>query len=194
MDKQGRIGLFGGTFDPIHLGHTIVAEWMHFNLKLEKVFFIPNHIHPFQKKNNITPSDARVQMLSLALENYPQFEICPYEINRDNTSFAIETIRYFKKLYPAKELFYLIGKDNISEFHKWKEPEEIFKQAKVVVFNRKGNEHPQSKYFEKFIFTESPIIEISSSFIRKSIRGNRPFKSFLHPSVHEFIKNNNLYY
>jgi len=193
LDQQERIGLFGGTFDPIHLGHTIIAEWMLHNLNLEKVYFIPNYIHPFQKRNNITPNDMRFQMLSLALKNYPKFEISTFEIDGDNTSYAIDTIIYFKELYPGNDLFYIIGKDNISDFHKWKEPEEIFRLAEVVVFNRKEVSQAQTVYSKKFVYTDSPIIEISSSFIRKSIKTNKPFQSLLHPSVYEFIRKDDLY-
>ena len=190
MLQQKQIGLFGGTFDPIHLGHTIVAEWLKHKLSLDEVHFIPNAIHPFLKRPDITESKNRLQMMELALRDFPAFKICRYEIEKKETSYSIDTIRYFKSKETSARLFYLIGGDNVEEFHLWKNWEDILKLTTVVVFNRRNQ---QIKNEDKFTFIDSPLIEISSSLIRKHIKTGLPFQSFLHPEVFKYIVQNKLY-
>lgn len=188
--QQKRIGLFGGTFDPVHLGHTIVAEWLQFKLDLYEIHFIPNYIHPFAKRNDISTPKNRLHMLSLALADYPSFKVCQYEINKKEISYSIDTIHYFKKKYPDVKLIYLIGGDNVEEFSSWKNSDDIFKLANVVVCNRGIK---TTKKTERFEFIESPLIEISSSQIRERIKNHIPYRSFLHPDVFRFIEKNKIY-
>lgn len=190
LSQAERIGLFGGTFDPIHLGHTIVAEWLQYKLNLCEVYFIPNYKHPFNKRRDISESRHRLNMLNIALSNFPPFKISQYEIDKEEISYSIDTIRYFHNQYPDKELYYLIGGDNIKEFSAWKDYNDIFKLAKVVVYRR---EEEQSEISDKFIFVNSPRIEISSSQIREYIKKNIPCRSLLHPDVFRYIKENELY-
>ncbi|MEJ2545250.1 MAG: nicotinate (nicotinamide) nucleotide adenylyltransferase [Calditrichaceae bacterium] len=190
MGQKKRIGLFGGTFDPVHLGHTIVAEWMQSKLNLDEVHFIPNYIHPFAKREDILNSAHRLKMLELAVAGYPDFKICRFEIDRNEISYSIDTIRYFQKQFPDHSIYYLIGADNINEFDYWKEADEIFNLAKVVVHNRKSDDINIPDQFE---YIESPLIEISSSQIRKHIKKGLPYHSFLHPDVYEYIEQHKLY-
>jgi nicotinate-nucleotide adenylyltransferase len=191
--KLKRIGLFGGTFDPIHIGHTIVTEWIYDSLELDKIFFIPNYIHPFQKRTNITPAQKRLQMLKLAVKDYPDFEISSIELDRKDVSYTVDTIRYFKKNYPGTELFYIIGADIIAEFFSWREPHEILRLANIVVFNRSTTNFREPFKNEKLIYIDSPFIEISSTHVRHRIKENRSFRSLLAPKVYEFIIENKLY-
>lgn len=191
LTLQKQIGLFGGTFDPIHLGHTLVAEWLQYELDLDAIHFIPNYIHPFAKRKDISSSENRLQMLNLALNDYPSFKICDYEINKKEISYSIHTIQYFKKTFPEDILFYLIGSDIVDKFSLWKNSDDIIKLAKVVVYNR-GNQ--KSEQSGRFKFIKSPLIEISSSEIRERIKNHIPYQSFLHPDVFSFIKNNQIYF
>jgi len=190
LGQKKRIGLFGGTFDPVHLGHTIVAEWMQFKLGLDEIHFIPNYIHPFAKRSDILNSTHRVKMLELALAGFSKFKICRYEIEKKEISYSVDTIRFFKKQFPGCKLYYLIGADNIKEFDYWKEADEILKLAVVVVFNRKGEFVDE---FDKFEYVDSPLIDISSSQIRKQIKNDQPYRSFLLPDVYNYIEQNKLY-
>lgn len=190
MPLLKRIGLFGGTFDPVHLGHTIVAERLQYKLNLDEIHFIPNYIHPFAKRENISSSQNRLQMLNLALKEYPSFKICEYEINKNEISYSIHTIQYFKKSYPRAKLFYLIGEDNVNEFSSWENSDDIFKLARVVVYNR-GNQ--ESVKPGKFMFIKSPLIEISSSAIREHIKNHIPYQSLVHPDVFDYIKKSQIY-
>lgn len=190
MLQKERIGLFGGTFDPIHVGHTIVAEWLQFKLDLKEIHFIPNYIHPFSKRDDISASEDRLKMLELALSEFPAFKICKHEIEKKEISYSIDTIRYFRKKYPDYQLYYLMGGDNINEFRLWKNSDDIFKLATVVVYNRIVRRKNKSI---KFQFIDSPLIEISSSQIREHIKKGYPYRSFLHPDVYHYIEKKRLY-
>ncbi len=190
MLQKKRIGLFGGTFDPIHLGHTIVAEWLQFKLDLNEIHFIPNYIHPFSKRDNISGPEHRLKMLELALSEFPAFKICKHEIKSKEISYSIDTIHYFRKKYPDYQLYYLIGGDNIDEFHLWKNSDDIFRLVTVVVYNRTVRSENKPN---KFQFIDSPLIEISSSQIREHIKKGYPYRSFLHPDVYHYIEQKKLY-
>jgi nicotinate-nucleotide adenylyltransferase len=188
--QKKRIGLFGGTFDPVHLGHTIVAEWLQFKLDLIEIHFIPNYAHPFSKRDNISAPEHRLKMLELALSEFPAFKICKHEIDKKEISYSIDTIRYFTEQYPDYKLYYLIGGDNIDEFHLWKNSDDIFKLATVIVYDRIGRIDDKPI---KFQFIDSPLIEISSSQIREHVKKGYPYRSFLHPDVYHYIKQKKLY-
>ncbi|MEJ2054863.1 MAG: nicotinate (nicotinamide) nucleotide adenylyltransferase [Calditrichaceae bacterium] len=190
MPDSKRIGLFGGTFDPVHLGHTIVAEWMLYKCRLDEIFFVPNFIHPFAKRDDISPPDDRLAMLKLAIHGFPYFSISDYELKKDKVSYTIDTIRYFKGQFPDAEIYYLIGSDNVREFSLWKDADKIFQLANVAVHNRSSQKF---KNAEKFNFIDSPLIEISSSFIRKNIKNHLPYRSFLHPDVSAYIEKKKLF-
>lgn len=194
MPHHKRIGLFGGTFDPVHLGHIQVAEWVRSNLKLDQIFFIPIYIHPFQKRQDITNADARLKMLELAIKEYPEFSLCDYEIKKKGVSYSIDTIRYFKKIYTKSTLFYLIGSDNLQDFFQWKDPESIFNLATVIVYDRVDSAVSKSINIDpRFQFVQCPLIEISSSLIREKIKKKQLFRFLLHPDVHDYIVSQKLY-
>jgi len=189
------IGLFGGTFDPVHNGHLIVAEWLTEILQIEKTYFIPAKIHPFQKRNNITDPAFRWEMLNLAIKGYPRFIASDCELKKDTISFAIETIQFFKKKYPDHQLYYFIGSDNLDTFMEWKEPNEILKLCYLAVYSRSQEnithdlaDHPH------VIMVDSPLIEISSSHIRKRIQKQMPFKSLVPNTVFDYIMQKKLYH
>ena len=188
-----KIALFGGTFDPIHLGHLKVAEWVRNFLNLDKVIFIPNHIHPFKKREKITPSKYRLKMLELALLEYQDFDLDPVEIDRQGVSYTINTLHYFYKIYPQTELFLLIGADNLLELPKWKNAQEILSLAKIVVCNRESRQSVPTMDKNRFIFLNSPKINISSTDIRERFAYGHSCKNMLPTEVINFIIENKVY-
>ncbi len=188
-----KIGLFGGTFDPIHIGHIIVAEWVQDALDLQTVFFIPNLIHPFGKRKDITPAEHRLNMLRLAVKPFERFRISDYEIQKGGISYAIETIEYFESQMPQARLYYFIGADNLADFHKWHRYEEILQKVQLVVYDRKEGQVPENLPKEKIIFLQTPLIEISSTLIRERIRQGRAVRSLLPNGVPEYIREKGLY-
>ena len=192
--KENGIGLFGGTFDPVHNGHLIIAEWLTEVLEIEKTFFVPAKIHPFEIKSDITEGFHRVNMLKDGLKEFSNFTVSEYEINKNTVSYSVETIQAFKKEYPDKPLYFFIGSDNLDNFLKWKDPMEILNLCHVVVYNRSQIE-PENDLFNhpKVLSIISPIIEISSSLIRRRITRQMPYKSLVPKAVFEYINQNKLY-
>ncbi|MBR3832614.1 MAG: nicotinate-nucleotide adenylyltransferase [Mycoplasmataceae bacterium] len=129
-----KIGLFGGSFNPIHKGHIKIAKLALENLKLDKIIFIPCQKNPFKKKMDYVDGKMRLEMIELVLEK--NMEVSNLEISRQGLSYTIDTVKYFKNLYKDSELFLIIGSDNLQRLHKWKDIDEIAKLTKISVFKR----------------------------------------------------------
>ena len=192
--KKKDIGLFGGTFDPVHIGHLIIAEWLSEILEIESTYFIPTKIHPFRKRSNITDAKVRQEMLQVALKEYPAFKISDYEISRDSISYTIDTVKYFREKYPDREIYYFIGSDNLESFMEWKDPFDILDLCYLAVYQREKHDKPAELLnHPKVLHINSPLINISSSHIRKRVSKHMAFKSLVPPGIFEFINQHKLY-
>ncbi len=187
------VGIMGGTFDPIHLGHLIAAQSIREIRKLEKIIFVPAFISPFKTNNHILNSAHRLKMIQLAIDGIPFFDYSDLELKRKDISYTIDTLRELKKKYNQVEL--IIGFDNIIDFNMWKEPDEILKITKIVVLKRETSIEPKEKdkYYNSAVFVNTPIIEISSSKIRKRVSDNLPIDFLVPDKIKEYIYKNNLY-
>jgi nicotinate-nucleotide adenylyltransferase len=188
-----KIGLFGGSFDPVHLGHLLVAQAAVEELGLDKLFFIPAAQSPFKSENKIAPAEIRLKLLRLALVGKTNCEIDGQEIKRGGISYTIETLRDYAKKFPAAKLFYLIGADNISKLNEWREANELAKLAEFVAVPRPGGtlaEFP--KPFRGRILKGFPL-EISSSQIRARVKANLPIENLVPPFVADAIHAAKLY-
>lgn len=197
-----KIGVIGGTFDPIHNGHLIVAEYARTSLNLDKLIFIPSGIHPFKDNKSITEPKKRVDMISLAIDSNKYFEISPIEIHRKGTTYTIDTIMELKKEYNEDEIYFIIGSDIIFEIEKWKSFEELIQLCKFILLYRPGKEEDHidkkieelySAYKIQFEKVKSPLIEISSTEIRARVKNKLSIKYLVPESVEEYILKNNLY-
>ncbi|MDP2362315.1 MAG: nicotinate-nucleotide adenylyltransferase [Ignavibacteria bacterium] len=190
---MSKIGIFGGTFDPIHNGHLITAQSVIEFRNLEKIIFIPAYISPHKQHEKASSAQHRLNMLKIAINDIPFFECSDYEINQHTISYTIDTLREFKKFYDEIDL--IIGYDNIFQFHTWKDPDEIFKLANVVVLKRKSS-HPidyVDKYVEAAHFVETRGIEISATDIRNRVHADLPIYYLIPEKVLEYINKNKLY-
>lgn len=133
-----RIGVFGGTFDPVHYGHLIAAETCREQLQLDQVRFIPAAVPPHKPNGRISDGHARADMLMLALSGYPEFVVDRRELKRSGPSFTVDTLAEFHEEQPDAELFFLMGADSLRDLLTWKEPERIIRTATVVACNRPG--------------------------------------------------------
>ena len=187
------VGIFGGTFDPIHLGHLITAQALREIRELEKIIFIPAFISPHKVNVKSLGAEHRLEMVRLSIEGIPYFDYSGIEINSASISYTVDTLRKLKAKYDDLEL--IIGYDNIIDFNTWKEPDEILKLAKLIVLKRKTSIEPEKKdkYFNSAIFVETPTIEISSSEIRNRIENNLPINFLVPRKVRQYIYKNNLY-
>ena len=143
-EKQQRIGLFGGTFDPIHIGHLFLAEAARDKFSLERVLFLPNPAPYHRAKSRITPLEDRVNMTKLAIEDNEYFEFSDFEIRLPGDSYTSKTLEYFHEKYPDAKLFFIMGGDSLFSIEYWKEPEKIFSLAAILSGKREGQQHGAS--------------------------------------------------
>jgi nicotinate-nucleotide adenylyltransferase len=187
------VGVFGGSFDPIHSGHLITSYEVLEKRDLEKIIFVPCHISPHKTDQKTTEDFHRMKMVNLAIENYPVFESCDYEIRKGDISYTLDTLVELKKTYGNLEL--IIGFDNLIVFDKWNRPDDIFKIAKVVVMKREIDRIPvvHNKYFDSAILLDTTLIDISSTEIRERVKNGLPIDYLVPTKVKEYIIQNGLY-
>jgi len=195
-----KIGIFGGSFNPVHIGHLIIAQHFVEELNLDYCYFVPNYISPFKiGDNEIIPSHTRLEMLRLATEDNPKFIIDTFEINKADISYTYQTILYFKNKFPSAQLFLLVGSDQAEKFTSWKNWETILDNANLAVAKRKPEvfDPPQynfpSEYSKKVIHLSNPIIEISSSSIRNYLKSGRAIRYLVPEKIFNFIISNKLF-
>ncbi len=192
-----KIGLLGGTFDPIHNGHLIISEYLRDELSLDEIWFIPAKIHPLKNNLNITPQSDRLKMLTLAIENNSHFSVSDVEIKREGVSYTSDTLdELLEKHRHIKPIFYfMIGMDNVNELKKWKNPHEILKKCKLVAFGRPGFTPDESatEFLPQIQFVHVPLLEISSTFVRDRIQNGHSVRYLIPESVDRYIQKKQLY-
>lgn len=185
-----RIGIMGGTFNPVHLGHLNMAEQVRKKLDLDEIWFIPNNIPPHkQMDSNITTKD-RLAMLSLATRSNPHFRIMLLEILRGGVSYTVDTLRYLKKRAPRNQYYLIMGSDEVESFPKWKDPEIITRLATLVGVKR-PNYQVESNY--PMIWVDAPSLEISSSYIRQNVAMGQSIRYLVPEKVWQYIQERGLY-
>jgi nicotinate-nucleotide adenylyltransferase len=188
-----RIGLFGGSFDPVHVGHLFVAVAAREELNLARLFFVPAAQSPFKPERQPTPAKERSRLLRLALAGWNWCEIDEQELKRGGVSYTIDTVRDYAARFPEAELFYLIGADHASQLHKWRASDELAKLTKFVVIPRPGQAgQALPAGFRGQQLTGFPVA-VSSSQIRARVKARLPIEPFVPSTVAEAIRNNGLY-
>ncbi|WP_029608461.1 nicotinate-nucleotide adenylyltransferase [Mycoplasma simbae] len=183
-----KIGLFGGSFNPVHQGHVEIAKYAYKELNLDKLIFIPAATNPFKKKQKNAPAQDRINMLKLAIEGLgPNFEISEYETKKGGLSYTYQTIDYFAHKHPNDELFFIIGSDSLPSLHKWEFIEQMSKKAQFVVFKRSTNIDKTNIKRFNVLRLDNPFYEESSTQIRMGALEYTPEK------VNAYIGQNRLY-
>ena len=185
------IGLFGGSFDPIHLGHLIVARSAAEQLRLEAVRFVPARIQPFKTDRQMAAPEDRLAMLELALADQPGFEVDDREIRREGTSYSIDTLRELRAEAPHDQLCLLVGADAARELPDWREARLIPEFSRIVVLTRPGVEYSLGELEAELV--EVPEIDISATEIRRRVRDGESIGEMVPPAVAEYIESHGLY-
>lgn len=187
-----RVGILGGTFNPIHIGHLAVAQMAMDKFSLDKVVFVPTHLPPHKKIANLASAAHRYQMVRIAIEDNPAFMISDYEIKKGGKSYSVETIRHFRTIYPAgTKFFFIIGSDNLAELSSWKEIEQIVGMVSFVVVNRPGFEDVQCPIRHQHL--SMPGMDISSSYLRRGVVQGKSIKYLVPEKVFRYIEKHNLF-
>jgi len=195
MRNRTKIGVLGGTFDPIHIGHLVLAEQVREKFQLEQVIFIPSASPPHKTEQGLSPTEDRLEMTKLALEGNPYFFVSDIELKREGLSYTVETLRELKKLYKDSEIYFLTGSDVLNEITTWRNPEEIYKLAKIVIGIRPGFDKfdPENHFAKRSIIVDITGMDISSTQIREKARNGESIKYLVPSKVEEYIKKKNLY-
>jgi nicotinate-nucleotide adenylyltransferase len=188
-----KLGLFGGTFDPPHIGHLIVAQDALEALRLDRILFIPAGLPPHKVGRPITPAATRLAMLQAAVAHDPRFGIETLELERAGPSFTVDTVQALTTKYPGAELFLLMGADQAREFDTWREPERLAAMATLVVLSRSGlAETPDDPGF-RGRYVKVTRIDISSTAVRSQAAAGRSVRYLVPPSVEAYIGANGVY-
>ena len=214
---QKKIGLFGGTFDPIHFGHLRAAEEIKEILELDKVYFIPSGVPPHKTVSRITDAQKRLQMIRHAIEGNPYFDVSVFEIKRDTPSYTIHTLEYFIETVSDVELYFILGNEQFNDIETWKDYLTLFKLSNFAVITRPGFSELDSckvplalkdefRYYnsienmisysnkdKEIVFIEIKGIEISSTDIRNFVESNKSIKYLVPNKVESYIKSKKLY-
>lgn len=192
-----KICLFGGTFDPPHVGHLIIAETIKESEGFDKMIFVPAFSPPHKEETPLSSVEDRLEMLRLSLSNHPALEVSNVEIKRGGVSFTIETIREVKSGYglDRRHLTFLMGSDSLVEFHTWKDYGDILRECRVLVATRPGFRPSRipPDILSQVRFANMPQIEISSSQIRDRVRNGLTIRYMVLDPVRTYILENNLY-
>ncbi|MBT8253565.1 MAG: nicotinate-nucleotide adenylyltransferase [Flavobacteriaceae bacterium] len=198
MEKQGKgkkIGLFFGSFNPIHIGHLVIANHLAEYSDLDQVWFVITPHSPFKAKRSLLEDHHRYQMVNRAVENYQRLRACDIEFGLPQPNYTINTMTYLQEKYPNDEFALIMGADNLKSFHKWKNYELLILEHDIYVYPRLSDHGEKSDLFDhdRVKHINAPIMEISSTFIRQAIKEGKQVRPMLPENVWVYLDEMNFY-
>jgi len=213
MPKNKQVGLFFGSFNPVHNGHLMIANWMAEYSGVDQVWFVVSPLNPFKQRQNLLADYHRIELVNRAINDYPRFKASAIETKLPKPSYTIDTLTYLAEQYPDFQFTLIMGSDQLRDFHRWKNYEELLANYKILVYPRpediqagktrtteNQNVHDVSRitYHDllnnpSFTMVHAPQMEISSSFIRQSIKEGKDVRFFVPPQVWEYMREMHFY-
>lgn len=199
-----RLGLLGGTFDPVHYGHLLLAEYCREACGLDQIWFVPTNAPPHKNRDDLTAPRQRLEMLELAIGGHQPFAVSSLEVDRGGVSYTVDTLQQLRDQDPSRELFFLLGADSLKDLPQWREPARICELATPVVVRRPGSTEPdfaclaglvnadRLATFEKYQ-ARMPQIELSSTEIRRRVRAGQSIRFQTPRAVEKYIESAGLY-
>lgn len=190
-----KIGLFFGTFNPIHIGHMIIANYLTEFSDLEQLWFVITPMSPFKQKNTMLSNQHRLALANIAIENYPKLKVSIIEFDLPQPNYTINTLVHLEEKFQDHQFSLIMGEDNLKGFHKWKNYDSILQNYELYVYPRisRGNSDHQFIGHPKIHTVDAPVIQISSTFIRKAIKDKKDIKIMLPEQVWRYIDEMNFY-
>ncbi|MFK7775986.1 MAG: nicotinate (nicotinamide) nucleotide adenylyltransferase [Saprospiraceae bacterium] len=191
--KKKKVGLFFGSFNPVHVGHLIIGNYMATQTDLDEVWLVVSPQNPLKKKNTLARDFDRLHLVRLAIEDCPNLKASNIEFDLPKPSYTIDTLTYLNEAHPDKDFVLIMGGDNLGTLHKWKNYEQILTHHQIYVYQRPNYElgdlatHPSIKIFE------APLMQISASYIRKCIQEGNSIQYLVTQPVFEYINSSSLY-
>ncbi len=184
---KSKIGLYFGSFNPIHIGHLIIANHILQYTDLTQIWFVVSPHNPLKEKNTLLADHHRLAMVKIAIDDNPNFRVSDIEFNMPKPSYTVNTLAYLTDKYPNKEFALIMGADNIATFEKWKNYDVILQHYQIYVYPRINEVVTKFANHANIHYTKAPIIEISSSYIRQCIKEQMDVKYLLPQSVYKYI-------
>jgi nicotinate-nucleotide adenylyltransferase len=184
---QFKVGLYFGTYNPIHIGHMAIANYMVEFTDIDQLWFVVSPQNPHKKKKNLLNDYDRLELVHRAAEDDPRIRVSDIEFHMPKPSYTVDTLAWLKDKFPKYDFRILMGSDNLENFHKWKNYESITENYGVIVYPRPGFDPSNYKAHQNIVFTQAPLMEISSTFIRKAIKEGKDIRHFLPPKTWEYI-------
>lgn len=189
-----RTGIFGGSFNPIHIGHLALANYLCETDEVDEIWFLVSPQNPLKQATDLLDDHWRLRLVQAAIEGYPHFRASDFEFALPRPSYMARTLQLLSEAYPAREFTLIIGADNWEAFSRWKSPEEIIRDFRILIYPRAGHPVKENVPLPPHVrLTHTPILEISSTFIREAFVAGKDPRYFLHPAVYELIRSNQLY-
>ncbi|OFX28039.1 MAG: nicotinic acid mononucleotide adenylyltransferase [Bacteroidetes bacterium GWA2_32_17] len=193
MGENKLTGLFFGSFNPVHVGHLVIANYMLEYTEIKELWFIVSPQNPLKSRNSLAPEYHRLEMVRLAIGEFNKMKASNIEFKMPKPSYTIDTLAYLKDKFPKRDFALIMGADNLKSFEKWKNYKQILENYKIFVYPRIEFNNLENKFEGDIIITNAPIIEISSSFIRDGIKQKKEMSFFTNEKVGEYIKECGLY-
>lgn len=188
-----KVGLFFGSFNPIHIGHLIIANYMANYTDLDEVWFVVSPQNPFKEKKNLGNMYDRLEMVNLAVEGTEKLRASDIEFSLPKPSYTIDTLTHLKEKYPSKAFSLIMGEDNLASFPKWKNADIILRDYRIIVYPRPGYDGGVLKDHPSVVMTETPIMELSSTFVRQAVKAGKNIRFYVPDKVIDFIEKTALY-
>ncbi|MDQ7794035.1 MAG: nicotinate-nucleotide adenylyltransferase [bacterium] len=202
MKESGRLGIMGGTFDPIHLGHLVAAEAAREQFGLDQVIFVPARLPPHKLDRPVTAAEHRLAMVLLATANHPRFFVSRVELDRPGPSYTVDTLRSFRREHPGAALYFITGADAVLELDGWKEPGELLRLCRLVVVSRPGYDRERLRAKAASLEGETgcrieelaaPALDISSGELRQRVIQQKSLRYLVPREVRDYILKQGLY-
>jgi nicotinate-nucleotide adenylyltransferase len=195
-----RLGILGGTFDPPHYAHLVLAENARVQLALDRVLFVPAGDPPHKTGQPHTAVNDRVAMVEVAIVDNPAFSLSRVDVDRPGPHYTVRTLALLQQQHPSAELFFIIGEDSLSEFHTWRDPDGIVRQAQLAVMHRPGWQVDFGRLTqavpairERLVWLDVPVLDLSSTELRCRVRQGLPIRYLVPPLVEDYIRRHDLH-
>jgi len=188
-----KTGIFSGSFNPIHIGHLALANYLCEFAELDEIWFMVSPHNPLKEESNLLADHKRLELVELAIEGYPRFHASDFEFQLPRPSYTVHTLEKLKESYPEREFHLIIGSDNWSLFSLWKDSEQIITGTPILIYPRPGFSIDEKQLPEGVSLVSAPLLDVSSTFIREAISTGKDIRYFLPPAVYKMIVSEGLY-
>ena len=185
--KKHKTGIFSGSFNPIHIGHLALANYLCEYEGLDEIWFMVSPQNPLKTQSELWSDGLRLKLVELSINGYPHFQASDFEFHLPRPSYSVHTLEKLRAAYPERDFYFIIGSDNWARFDRWYQSERILKENNILIYPRPNYPVKEDELPETVRLVHSPVFEISSTFIRKALDTGKDIRYFLHPAAWEYI-------